>query len=283
MLAVDYFLSNVKTVDDVSEERKWRLPGAPQWKAGLQTSVGTWPCFNVISDLPADEKWEKLCAARDKSQVYVRAQMYGQSYNSTSFEGCQPNLKGDSQKVSELLAVLDNIMIPLRGANLLRVVSHVLCIASSFRVVLYFLFLLTFIPLWICKVERDQRQEMTQAFEKIYCNFLIPSTHLWAKQRHKVFCEDLALKCVLLQNILLLVVWSSLSMLLLLHKILTLNVLLPHCSWGHPCNPYPVCCGFILEYTVHVHVHVIYFSGNLLQRYGNSRIKTIKGIQQHRV
>jgi len=94
----DYFLSNVKTVDDVTEERKRRLLGVAQWKAGLQTSVGTWPCFNVISDLPADEKREKLCAACDKSQVSVRVQMYGQPYNSTTLEGCQPDPKVASQK-----------------------------------------------------------------------------------------------------------------------------------------------------------------------------------------
>lgn len=139
MLADDYFLSNVKTVDDVTEERKRRLLGVAQWKAGLQTSVGTWPCFNVISDLPADEKREKLCAACDKSQVSVRVQMYGQPYNSTTLEGCQPDPKVASQKVSEFLAVLDNIMIP-SSANLLRVISHV-CIASSFRIVLYFFFI----------------------------------------------------------------------------------------------------------------------------------------------
>ena len=146
MLADDYFLSNVKTVDDVTEERKRRLLGVAQWKAGLQTSVGTWPCFNVISDLPADEKREKLCAACDKSQVSVRVQMYGQPYNSTTLEGCQPDPKVASQKVSKFLAVFDNIMIPLSGANLLRVVSHVLCIAVSFRIVLYSIFF-TFIAL----------------------------------------------------------------------------------------------------------------------------------------
>ena len=145
MLTDDYFLSNVKTVDDVTEERKRRLLGVAQWKAGLQTSVGTWPCFNVISDLPADEKREKLCAACDKSQVSVRVQMYGQPYNSTTLEGCQPDPKVASQKVSEFLAVLDSLMIPLNGVSLLRVVSHVACISGSFRIVLYFLFLVVLI------------------------------------------------------------------------------------------------------------------------------------------
>jgi hypothetical protein len=105
MFADDYFLSNVKTVDDVTEERKRRLLGVAQWKAGLQTSVGTWPCFNVITDLPADEKQEKLCAACDKSQVSVRVQMYGQPYNSTTLEGCQPDPKVANQKVSKFVAV----------------------------------------------------------------------------------------------------------------------------------------------------------------------------------
>jgi hypothetical protein len=135
MVADDYFLSNVKAVDDIT-----RLLGVAQWKAGLQTSVGTWLFFNVISDLPADEKREKLCAACDKSQVSVRVQMYGQPYNSTTLEGHQPDPKVASQKVSEFLAVLDIIMIPLSGANLLRVVSRVVCIGVSFRIVLYFLF-----------------------------------------------------------------------------------------------------------------------------------------------
>jgi len=111
-----------------------------QWKAGLQISVGTWPCFNIISDLPAGEKREKIYAACDKSQVSVRVQMYCQLFNSTTLEGCQPDPKVASQKVSEFLAVLYNFMIPLSRANLLRVVSHVVCIASSFRVVLYCLF-----------------------------------------------------------------------------------------------------------------------------------------------
>lgn len=106
MFTDDYFLSNVKTVDDVTEERKRRLLGVAQWKAGLQTSVGTWPCFNVITDLPADEKQEKLCAACDKSQVSVRVQMYGQPYNSTTLEGCQPDPKVANQKVSKFVAVV---------------------------------------------------------------------------------------------------------------------------------------------------------------------------------
>lgn len=110
MLTDDYFLSNVKTVDDVTEERKRRLLGVAQWKTGLQTSVGTWPCFNVISDLPADEKQEKLCAACDKSQVSVRVQMYGQPYNSTTLEGCQPDPKVANQKVRFITYILQTYL-----------------------------------------------------------------------------------------------------------------------------------------------------------------------------
>nr|CAD7262086.1 unnamed protein product [Timema shepardi] len=94
----DYFLSNVKCVDEITEERKGRLLRVAQWKPSLSNSVGTWPCFNFITDLPADEKTGKLCVACDKAPVAVRVQMYGQPYNSTTLEGCQPDPKVASQK-----------------------------------------------------------------------------------------------------------------------------------------------------------------------------------------
>jgi len=139
---------------------------AAQWKAGRQTNVGTWLCFSVISDLPADEKRVEHCAACDMSQVSVRVQINGQLYTSTTLEGCQPDPKVASQKVSEFLTVLDIIMIPLSGANLLRVVSsRVVCIGVSFTIVLYFLFFylpsLLFDSAYVVQ-SRDRRQEMAQ-------------------------------------------------------------------------------------------------------------------------
>jgi hypothetical protein len=71
--------------------------------------------------------------------------MYGQPHNSTSLEGCQPDPKVASQKLSQFLAVLDIIMIPLSGANLLRVVSRVyaLPVHSGPYCILFFVFTFT--------------------------------------------------------------------------------------------------------------------------------------------
>jgi hypothetical protein len=68
-------------------------------------------------------------------------------YNSTTIEGCQPDPKVASQEVSEFLALLDIIMIPLRGTKLLRFISHVyaLPVHSGQYSVLFFVF--TFIAL----------------------------------------------------------------------------------------------------------------------------------------
>ncbi|XP_063225705.1 mucin-5AC [Bacillus rossius redtenbacheri] len=97
----DYFLSNVKMVDDVTEERKRRLLQLAQWRpdSGLQESVATWPCFNVLSELPADERGGRLaCVACARSPGAVRVQAYGQPYNATTLEGCQPDPRVASQK-----------------------------------------------------------------------------------------------------------------------------------------------------------------------------------------
>lgn len=88
----EYFLCSVKKVDDITNDRKQRLLKVTKWKSSLVTSVDTWPCFNVISDLPEDER-EKSCTACEKAQVSVRVQMYGQPYNSTTLEGCPPDPK----------------------------------------------------------------------------------------------------------------------------------------------------------------------------------------------
>ncbi|KAK7791246.1 hypothetical protein R5R35_000976 [Gryllus longicercus] len=94
----EYFLASVKKVDEITEDHKQRLLKVTKWKPSVVTSVGAWPCFNVISDLPLDEDATKLCAACEKTAVSVRVQMYGQPYNSTTLEGCPPDPKVANEK-----------------------------------------------------------------------------------------------------------------------------------------------------------------------------------------
>lgn len=96
----DYFLSNVKTVDDITENHKRKLLNVARWPDRLQASVSTWPCFNVITELSASDIEGKLCAACHQPNVSLRVLMYGQPYNSTTLEGCPPDPQAILEKVS---------------------------------------------------------------------------------------------------------------------------------------------------------------------------------------
>lgn len=96
----DYFLSNVKTVDDITDDRKRKLLALTQWPSNVQASVSTWPCLNVLSDLTATETEGKFCAACQKPRVSLRILLYGQPYNATTLDGCQPDSRHQLEKVS---------------------------------------------------------------------------------------------------------------------------------------------------------------------------------------
>lgn len=83
----DYFLSNVKTVDDVTEERKQHLMSTTKWRSNVITAVSTWPCLNILKDLPQSEYKGKLCAGCENDKVNTRVLLYGQPYNGTTLEG----------------------------------------------------------------------------------------------------------------------------------------------------------------------------------------------------
>ncbi|XP_036149178.1 uncharacterized protein LOC105833851 isoform X4 [Monomorium pharaonis] len=87
----DYFLSNVKTVDEITEERKHRLLFTTKWKASVVTAISTWPCVNVLKDLPPSEYKGKFCAGCQQTKIYARVLLYGQPYNGTTLEGSPPD------------------------------------------------------------------------------------------------------------------------------------------------------------------------------------------------
>lgn len=95
----DYFLTNLKTVDEITEDRMQHLLRIAKWPNTLRISVGTWPCFNVI-DEPTDGDGEGAmpCIACEHSSATARVQMYGQPYDRTTLEGCPPDPKLASQK-----------------------------------------------------------------------------------------------------------------------------------------------------------------------------------------
>lgn len=95
----DYFLSNVKTVDEVTEERKRRLLSTTKWKPNVVTAISTWPCVNVLKDLPLSEYKGKCCAGCQHTRIYARILLYGQPYNGTTLEGSPPDPRVPHEKV----------------------------------------------------------------------------------------------------------------------------------------------------------------------------------------
>lgn len=97
----EYFLSNVKTIDDVTDSKKQKLLSILQWPASLITAISTWPCYNVIRELNPTDAQQWKCAACLQIGVAVRVLMYGQPYNSTTLEGCQPDPQVVNEKVKK--------------------------------------------------------------------------------------------------------------------------------------------------------------------------------------
>ncbi|KAI5699980.1 hypothetical protein M8J76_014064 [Diaphorina citri] len=65
----EYFLSNVRTIDNLTESKKMLLVQASKWQNALiAESITTWPCYNVIADLTHLEKLNKYCAGCAKPQ-----------------------------------------------------------------------------------------------------------------------------------------------------------------------------------------------------------------------
>ncbi|EFA02073.1 nuclear receptor coactivator 6 [Tribolium castaneum] len=94
----EYFLSNVKTIDDITDSKKRKLLSLLRWPPAVQAAVCTWPCFNVIREVNPSDIHTKSCAACGRLEVAVRVLMYGQPYNSTTLEGCQPDPKAMNEK-----------------------------------------------------------------------------------------------------------------------------------------------------------------------------------------
>ncbi|XP_011308805.1 uncharacterized protein [Fopius arisanus] len=94
----DYFLSNVKTVDDMTEERKRLLLSTTKWGETVISAISTWPCLNILKDIPSAEYRGKQCNGCQLSKVFARVLLYGQPYNATTLEGSPPDLKVPQEK-----------------------------------------------------------------------------------------------------------------------------------------------------------------------------------------
>ncbi|XP_055310290.1 mucin-19-like isoform X2 [Sitodiplosis mosellana] len=77
----EYFLSNVKTIDDLTSGRKMRLRNTMAWPTRILHSIEIWPCYNVINDLGVTNNGQIICVACNKRNIVSRVVLYGQPYN----------------------------------------------------------------------------------------------------------------------------------------------------------------------------------------------------------
>lgn len=115
----EYFLSNVKTIDDLTAERKQRLRNCMTWPARMLYSIETWPCYNIINDLGVTNNGQIICAACNKRSIVSRVILYGQPYN--------PNTIGPIQLDSRFSFDKVNFPISLHHTQIIRIIQLFFC------------------------------------------------------------------------------------------------------------------------------------------------------------
>lgn len=98
----DYFLSNVKTVDEITQERKRRLLSTTKWQQNVVLAFSTWPCLNIIKDFTSAESKDKNCSGCHREKIFSRIFLYGQPYNESTLDSLyihQPSPQDPQEKV----------------------------------------------------------------------------------------------------------------------------------------------------------------------------------------
>lgn len=77
----EYFLSNVKIIDDLTANKKARLMSTTRWPTRMTYSIETWPCYNLISNLGHTDLSCIPCIGCSQRGIAARIILYGQPYN----------------------------------------------------------------------------------------------------------------------------------------------------------------------------------------------------------
>lgn len=107
----EYFLSNVKTVDEVTESMRARVScGGAAGSSGaraLDAAVGTWPGLSVAAGA-AGAGGCRACARSPQARLLL----YGQPYNPATLEPVQPDARLAYEKVCTNSNFTTNIKSP---------------------------------------------------------------------------------------------------------------------------------------------------------------------------
>lgn len=96
----DYFLSNVKTIDDLNMERRERVRSTVSFPPLMVRSLETWPCYNIHTDLGVTNNGQIICAGCSKRAVVSRLILGGQAYNTNTIDPIQLDSRISSEKVT---------------------------------------------------------------------------------------------------------------------------------------------------------------------------------------
>lgn len=97
-----YFLSNVKTVDDLTAARKARLLRTTNWSQRMVQSMETWPCYSVLTELGMMNTNQIFCVGCSQRGIASRMILYGQAYNPNTIAAIQPDNRITFEKVSTI-------------------------------------------------------------------------------------------------------------------------------------------------------------------------------------
>lgn len=94
----------MKTIEELTKERKNRLLSTITWSQRVIYSIETWPCYNIITDLGTANMTQIICGGCNQRGIASRFILYGQPYNANTIETVQPDNRLPYEKVIERIS-----------------------------------------------------------------------------------------------------------------------------------------------------------------------------------